>query len=238
MYLNEKQIERFWFNVQKSEHCWHWMGYIDPSGQGKQNINKIPQRAHRIAWILIHGSIPENMSVYHNCRHANCVNPDHLFLRNRHADKTDPCAITSRLLSYINIGDGCWEWIGQKWQSGYGRLIVNGKLIQASRLIYRLFIGDIADELCICHRCDNPLCVRPAHLFAGTNQENSYDRHKKGRDAKGENHGKAKLTVNQVIAIRQRFASGVSKNQLARDYNVSHPAIRHAISRRTWQHVK
>ena len=78
--------------------------------------------------------------------------------------------------------NNCWEWIGNKDKDGYGRLSLN-KIIRAHRYSWELYFGKIPGDLIICHRCDNPPCVNPDHLFIGTHLDNARDREKKGRGA-------------------------------------------------------
>ncbi len=84
--------------------------------------------------------------------------------------------------------DGCWEWLGCKWRTGYGYIRKAGKHIAAHRYMYTLYNGPIPKGLCILHMCDNPSCVNPEHLFLGTQQDNMRDMVAKGRNAnfKGE----------------------------------------------------
>jgi hypothetical protein len=131
---------------------------------------------------------------------------------------------------------GCLIWIGAVNANGYGSIVVGGRAQTASRVAYELFIGEIPDGLCVCHRCDNPICMEPSHLFAGTNMDNRRDCKEKGRanGAIGERNCKAKLAVDDVIAIRR---SGDRTSALARRYQVHRSTILMIRKRLTWRHV-
>lgn len=77
--------------------------------------------------------------------------------------------------------DACWEWIGKSKAMGYGQLKYGNRIVSAHRFSYEIHVGPIPDGLFICHKCDNPPCVRPDHLFAGTPQQNTSDMFSKGR---------------------------------------------------------
>lgn len=137
----------------------------------------------------------------------------------------------------------CWEWIGAKDPNGYGRFNLGGKkgpTILAHRFAYELANAGMSEGLHVCHRCDNPGCVNPSHLFLGTHQDNMKDMLEKGRSQHvphpGEQAGNHKLTTSQVRIIRERYASGgVSQRQLAREFNVSQVQIGHIVRREQWQ---
>lgn len=87
-----------------------------------------------------------------------------------------------RFWSYVEKTDTCWNWTGCKHEFGYGKIRMRGMTEKTHRFSYRLHFGDIADGMCVCHRCDNPACVRPDHLFLGTRGDNNRDMYAKGRN--------------------------------------------------------
>lgn len=90
--------------------------------------------------------------------------------------------LKDRFWSKVQKTDGCWEWTGSRRPKGYGVFAVNGaRRESAHRVAYALFIGPISAGFFVCHRCDNPRCVRPDHLFLGTQADNMRDMHAKGR---------------------------------------------------------
>lgn len=99
-------------------------------------------------------------------------------------------------------GDGCWEWVGAVGSAGYGRVHFDGRLQQAQRVAWELTNGPIPGGLWALHKCDNPKCIRPDHLFLGTCQDNWDDCRRKKRQAYGERNGCSKLTTEQALAIK------------------------------------
>ena len=146
-----------------------------------------------------------------------------------------------------NDPDGCWLWTGKKSGKGYGGFYADGRDCYAHRWAYQYYIGKIPVGLFVCHHCDNPACVNPAHLFVGTNADNMADMASKGRNGKyskpertprGSTHGRSKLTESQVTEIRQRYsAGGMTYQSLSSEYGVSLSAIRHVVRRKNWQHL-
>lgn len=133
--------------------------------------------------------------------------------------------------------EGCWEWIGPTYR-GYGRLWHNGKTIRAHRASWLIHRGDIPSGMFVCHRCDNPKCVKPDHLFLGTHQDNMNDKVQKGRcarlDRSGEKSGSAKLTAADVRCIRQRLRP---QRELATEYGVDPSTISDIQRRKTWINI-
>lgn len=158
--------------------------------------------------------------------------------------------------------DACWPWMRGCNAGGYGQFSVNGRDQGAHRIAYELENGPVLDDLCVLHRCDNPSCCNPRHLFVGTRADNNRDREAKGRSyrpvcpleklsrgdqhyarrtpgklARGEKHGRTPLTAKDVCAIRKRAAAGETQAALAREYNVSANAVNKIVRRKSWSHI-
>jgi hypothetical protein len=141
--------------------------------------------------------------------------------------------------------DDCWVWQGARAPNGYGKFIVPGRRSPANahRVVWALSHGPIPAGLFVCHRCDNPPCCNPAHLFVGTAQENSADasrKHRMGpkRPSRGETHPRAKLTGAQVNEIRQRYAAGgITTYTLGHEFGVTPENVQAIIRGRTWKEV-
>lgn len=131
----------------------------------------------------------------------------------------------------------CWEWQGSKTLEGYGRCMRNGTTIRAHRLSWFLANGTIPDGFCVCHKCDNPSCVNPAHLFLGTIGDNNRDRSTKERNgaAYGEQNGNAVLTKEKVELARLLHNDGVSYGQIANRLGISKTTVANVIKGRTWK---
>jgi hypothetical protein len=148
-----------------------------------------------------------------------------------------------RFWSKVHKGDGCWEWIAST-QGGYGQIKIRGRrsMERAHRISWVMHNGPIPPGLWVLHKCDNRLCVRPDHLFLGTQKENMADcaakKRIRGGAPVGELHFKARLTEAIVLDIRARWAAGgVEQKALAAEYGV-HPATISNICRgRLWRHV-
>lgn len=142
---------------------------------------------------------------------------------------------------------GCWIWTaGLVSGCGYGFFRFGGGT-KAHRASWVIAKGEIPVGLCVCHKCDNRLCVNPDHLFLGTYADNNRDRQKKGRTAiqsfirdktiraRGEAHGKTTLSDEQVRNIR---ASRIPQRTLAEIYGVSQVTISKIRLRKTWGHLE
>lgn len=131
--------------------------------------------------------------------------------------------------------DECWEWGGHRNEKGYGRMDVAGRLIRCHRVSWEIHNGPIPVGKQVLHRCDNPPCWNPAHLFLGTNNDNIADRMRKGRTPCGEKHKSSKLTAERV---REILKADGSQRELARRFGISRRHVGHIRRREVWKHIE
>lgn len=126
---------------------------------------------------------------------------------------------------------GCWEWQGCLNGNGYGQMAVGGSRPQiVSRVAFEEWVRPLEVDEVVCHRCDNPPCINPAHLFAGDRALNNRDMADKKRIANGENKRSHRLSDAQVAEIRARYAAGgVFQKALAAEYGVSQQLVSHVV---------
>lgn len=151
----------------------------------------------------------------------------------------------------VHKTDYCWEWTASVDHGGYGKVGTNsGKFWSAHRFSWELVYGPVPEGLKVCHKCDNRRCVRPDHLFLGTQAENLADmrakhRHSCGaphsaalrnRNTHGEHNPQARLTKGQVLQIRA-LKGTLTQEQLASNFGVSRGCVYGILSRRTWGHL-
>lgn len=142
----------------------------------------------------------------------------------------------------IQITPSCWLWVAMKDRYGYGKLCYRGEQMKAHRAAYEAYVGDIPPltdgrRTCVLHRCDNPSCVNPGHLFLGTTADNMRDKADKGRAHgahAGQDHHNAKLTTEQVRQIR---SENRPDSEWAKLFSVSKRAISGARCGDTWASI-
>ena len=152
-------------------------------------------------------------------------------------------------------GNACWLWTGAPGRFGYGRASYGPyKVDLTHRVVWRITYGEIPAGACVLHHCDNPPCVRPDHLFLGDRGDNARDMAAKGRQhvqrhperrpicprelkVRGERHYAAKLTADQVLEIRHRYAAGERQVSLCRAYNISSGGLGSILRGISWRHV-
>lgn len=138
--------------------------------------------------------------------------------------------------------DECWEWQASLLKSGYAWVYVGGgrrnRIMKSAHIIAYELTNGPTNGLHVLHTCDNPSCCNPKHLFLGTHQDNMDDKTEKDRQAKGENNGRAKLTEDNAIEIRQRYITGeYTQANLANMYGVSQSQIYRIVSGREWKYI-
>lgn len=149
-----------------------------------------------------------------------------------------PDDLRERLAKKTHKTEGCWLFTGARSSNGYGNLWNGERLDKAHRVAYMLEKGPIPEGLYVMHTCDNPLCVNPEHLVAGTPKENSMDARRKGRIAKGERVSNAKLTEATVVEIRTLYVQGATYRELAAQFGVVPSTIWRALYGDNWRHVQ
>jgi len=139
----------------------------------------------------------------------------------------------------------CWPWTGTTIADGRGMFQVGGKSVVAARVCLRVCGEVIPTGKYVLHRCDNPNCINPRHLYIGTAQDNINDAKDRGpaRGVRvgaplGEKHGRSKLTAEGVRDIRRRYSQGETKTVIAKRYDVSLSTISGVLSGRVWSHVQ
>jgi len=166
--------------------------------------------------------------------------------KDRHEHKIK-CRFFDKVLDILNNGD-CWLWTGHKNSQGYGNFRMNGRLEKAHRASYMIHndFRPIPNGMAVCHSCDVPSCVNPAHLFLGTAKDNMQDSLSKSRfistarvaaQTRGEDRYNAKLTQETVKEILKLHSIGVPKAHLARKYGVSYSCVNNIILGKSWKHV-
>jgi hypothetical protein len=145
--------------------------------------------------------------------------------------------IKERFENFITMepNTGCWLWTGTTHRKGYGRFNVTCKYPRnAHRVSWELYHGPIPRGMLVLHHCDTRSCVNPKHLFLGTPWDNTHDAINKNRLAKGEQHGHAKLTKEEVLAIREDTRL---QRIIAIEYKVGPATISAIKLHNTWKHI-
>jgi len=141
---------------------------------------------------------------------------------------------------FVCTPECCWVWNGSTDKDGYGIIkeTIDGKrfIRKAHRVSWFKYNGEIPENLCVLHKCDNPPCVNPDHLFLGTQAENQFDRKYKGRSGYGERNGRAVLKDEEILEIR-RLGKCLTQTMIAEKFNVTQTTIRNILNRKLWKHL-
>jgi hypothetical protein len=136
----------------------------------------------------------------------------------------------------------CWEWQKYRNPEGYGRINVDGKILLAHRTAFELFDRPIPEGMHVLHRCDNPVCCNPAHLFLGTVKDNMRDMFEKGRGkpgwVPGSKNGMSKLTESDIPEIFKLRGEGKSQRAIADAFGACQQHISDILNRKAWKHVE
>ncbi len=222
-----KLPDRFRKMIDKKDKngCQHWLGY-KLKGFGKYTCNKIKKTfyAHILVYENVYGKIEDTSVIIHTCDNKDCCNHEHLKL----------ITITDRFWSHVNKSidiDKCWTWNDSKFKDGYGKFSVKHKCVYAHRYIYEIHAKEkIPEGLFVLHKCNNPPCVNPNHLFLGTHQDNMNQMVEEGRSCH-------KLTKSDRNEIKELYnTTKITFNELSKDFNVSLGAISDII--RFWNENK
>ena len=234
--LNNKIWKKLLSRTEGNEAgCIIWNGPTNERGYPRASINNKREYLIRVVWELFNPPIQKSHCIYHTCTNRLCINPEHLFITIRNQNKSDEERFWAKVKKMEN---GCWEWQGAKNLQGYGEFMTagdSGHFEMAHRISWKLANGPIPDGMFICHHCDNPPCVNPAHLFLGTQKDNIQDMFSKNR----QNYGKsAKLTPEQVVEIRNIYKKGnITYQKLAEKFNVQCLTIGSIIRKERWKEV-
>lgn len=247
--------ERFFSFVVKEKNdnpCWIWHGHVDE----RRYARFYGQIAHRVIFQHTYGPLKKNFYVTRCPLNFLCINPEHLSSSIQHwgfkvghipphKGKTRKrIPMKERFYSFVRIQpppSTCWQWTGATVPDGYGILSNpdTRRPVRAHVFSYELHIGPIPAGLQVLHKCDNPPCVNPKHLYAGTHARNMKDASERKRfpNRKGEKHPRVKLTEEKVRTIWQRLKNGESMKALGKEYRVAEITIWHIRKGNSWRHL-
>lgn len=148
--------------------------------------------------------------------------------------------IEERIKEYIDKSGKCWVWTKDKYNYGYGKISIGeGKQMRAHRFMYIKEFGDIPESMNVLHKCDNPSCVNPNHLYLGTQKDNVVDMMSKNRGGYkkfcGESHHNSKLTRKEVNEIKTLWNSGkLFQKDIANKFGISQQVVSKIVNNKAW----
>lgn len=213
--------------IKSDNDCWIWIG----ATSGNSAVTTIKGKTASVKKILYTDFNRISMYsgyLHSSCHNKKCVNPQHLLSRDQYF----------MTFFEINAVSGCWEWLGKK-RGGYGMFSADHKNHLAHRLMYVKYNGNIPENKNVCHKCDNPSCVNPQHLWLGTHQENMTDMITKKRDKKsyGSANHLATITEKEAREIKIKHKEGMNMREIHRALNISYRVIQHICAGESWKHI-
>lgn len=262
--MTQKDIQRLYRRIKVGAECecWPWITSSQESRQrwnyGRMLVEGKTHYAHRLVLeVKLGRPIAEGMVAMHLCDNPGCCNPSHLREGTQKENAIQKSASgrgyvngdgrrnasqpAVRLIENIYVGgpDECWPWMGQVKRNGYGSIKVFRREVSPSRLMLEIKLERPLDSQEIAkHSCDNPVCCNPDHLAVGSAWENMHDAIDRGRFARGEDHLLSKLTEEQVLRLRSRYAQeDISCRQLGLEEGVNVGTVASVVQGRAWKHV-
>lgn len=202
--------------------CWPWTGSKGNSGTATMIIAKRSRSVRRVLWELTFGPVPEGIfGVGDTCGDRGCMNPAHFRLRS-----SDPAQRLWDGCDRSGGEDACWPWKGHCYGAGYGSSYLHGQgKVPAHRIAWEAANGQkVPKGMVVCHRCDNPPCCNPKHLFIGTEADNMQDMHAKGRHP-----GRGRLPRAVPENVREEVlrlkAEGLTQKRIAKALGLTRYAV-------------
>lgn len=237
-------IETYNANVSKSDKnwlCWNWIGtkskYGGPIFKLGTKNNEKEYSARRISLLITGKILSPRERVFYICKNKLCVNPEHLTFGNEGR-------FNAKIQKLNEKNGGCWIWTSAEDKNGYGKFCYYDKDnqtyhdVRAHRYSWELRNGPISSSIIlVCHKCDNPRCVNPDHLFLGDAEENMHDRDQKGRSSHGDKHYRAILKSNDIPVIRDMIKNQIPLITITKTYGVSKSTITSIKYRQSWTSV-
>lgn len=217
-----------------------------PSTDFKSPMSTIPSRGHHVDFAEKRPSLLPEFAQTPRSKSSQNVGTVAQFPA-QHIKLIPDCVLSpgfqEEFWAKTNRTNGCWEWHGNTDSQGYGRLRIGSDRahFRAHRVAYRIAFDKDPGHLYVCHRCDNPLCCNPSHLFLGTADDNNQDRIKKGRtklgDHRGAKNGNAKLTEDKARRAVELILMGWTNKAIGKELGIGHSLISRIRVGRSWREL-